>query len=140
VIPLSPVESFCVLLTLPATKNATATMCGANIRTKPDVITYLPLTVTAFASVLLRIFSKHRLIGAGSFGTDDATIIVAAVSYVLAYISNLSSDAFTAPSDTIRCLLQYMSVCPLNHGSPIRSLTSQHATMASAGISGLYLM
>jgi hypothetical protein len=61
-------------------------MCGANIRVKPDVLTYMPLTVAAFVSVLLRLFSRHRLIGAGAFGADDATIIVAAVSLVLAPI------------------------------------------------------
>lgn len=102
----------CTIIDSLATKNATATMCGANIRIKPDVITYLPLTVAAFVSVLLRLISRHRLIGAGTFGTDDGAIIVAALLLIpFAVFCNISRyhglgrDIWTVPPAKVTKLL-----------------------------------
>ncbi|KAH7408895.1 putative integral membrane protein [Cadophora sp. MPI-SDFR-AT-0126] len=102
----------CTLRDSLTTKNISSTMCGEPIRTKPDIIGLVSLTVVAFTAVLLRLLARAPTIGAGSIGMDDWTIFVAAlllVPYTVYCFDSryygLGTDIWTIPFKHISKLL-----------------------------------
>ncbi|KAF1817051.1 hypothetical protein P152DRAFT_453658 [Eremomyces bilateralis CBS 781.70] len=105
--------SSCTLIEALETRNATAVLCEEPIRTRPDVLLYLPLNIVAWVLVILRFIARHKSISPRTVGLDDACMAISAVMLVpftifctISRYHGLGMDIWKVTPDDVTLLLR----------------------------------